>query len=418
MQQMERFLTEIVAKIHARAVAKHLGTKKGLIYLEGIPSMEYEDSDQPVFFRQRRYFYYLTGINLPDCTVTYNIQRDQLRLWVPAARTGRDVIHNGQTPSPDDILANYDFDNVNRKGSLEGYLAHFAYRETGDIFVLHEAQQPKLPNRLNETTVWSYIDHFDTSRLQPAMDASRSIKSDHEVKLLRKANDITAEAHINVLRSIKNLDHEAEVEAVFTGTCIAARAKNQAYSVIAAAGENASTLHYIANDSPLAGRQLMCLDAGCEYDCYASDVTRTFPLSGKWTPEAKATYEIVEKMQEECIKMVKPKRDFREVHMHAVKVATLGLMELGLLHNGTFEELYAIGAAIAFFPHGLGHHLGLEVHDVGDGGALLYGFSEKPKDWMAAFHEMRSKTPQTSAGTSILETNMVLTVEPGMYVHC
>ena len=113
------------AKLHARSVAKWLGTKKGLIYLEGLPSIEYEDSDQPVYFRQRRYFYYLTGINFPDCTVTYNIQRDQLRLWIPPERTGRDVIYNGSTPTPEEIHAKYDFDHVNRCGSLEGYLAHF-----------------------------------------------------------------------------------------------------------------------------------------------------------------------------------------------------------------------------------------------------------------------------------------------------
>ena len=337
-------------------MAKRLGTKNGLIYLIGRPSKEYEDSDQPVFFRQHRYFYYLTGIDFPDCTVTYNIQRDQLRLWIPPERTGRDVIYNGFTPSPDEIYAKYDFDHVNRRGSLDGYLAHFAYRETGDIFVLHENQKPKLPERLDNITVWSYIDHFDTSRLQPAMDASRTIKSAYELKLIRKANDITAQAHINVLRGIKYFENEAEVEAVFTATCIASQAKQQAYGIIAAGGVNASTLHYIANNEPLKRRQLLCLDAGCEYNCYASDVTRTFPISGKYSQEATAIYDIVAKMQDDCIKMVKPKANYRDIHMHAHKVATLGLMELGLLHNGTFEELSAIGASVAFFPHGVGSH--------------------------------------------------------------
>ena len=319
----------------------------------GRPSKEYEDSDQPVLFRQRRYFYYLTGIDLPDCTVTYNIQRDQLRLWIPPERTGRDVIYNGFTPSPEEIYTRYDFDHVHRRGSLDGYLAHFAYRETGDIFVLHEEQKPKLPERLDGITVWSYIEHFDTSRLQPAMDASRAIKSVYELKLIRWANEITAQAHINVLRGIKYLENEAEVEAVFQGTCIAAQAKQQSYGVIAAAGVNASTLHYIANNEPLKDRQLLCLDAGCEWKCYASDVTRTFPISGKYTPEAKAIYDIVAQMQEECIEMVKPKANYRDIHMHAHKVATRGLMDLGILQNGTFEELYAAGASVMFLPHGV-----------------------------------------------------------------
>ncbi|KAG0646884.1 Aminoacylproline aminopeptidase [Hyphodiscus hymeniophilus] len=400
------------AKLHARSVAKRLGTKAGLIYLVGLPSKLYEDSDMPVIFRQRRYFYYLTGIDLPDCTVTYNIQRDQLRLWIPAERTGRDVIYNGFTPSPDDIYAKYDFDHVGRHGSLDGYIAHFAHRESGDIFVLHEDQKPKLPERSNGANVWSYIDHFDTSRLQPAMDASRAIKSAYEIKLIRKASEISAQAHTNVLLSIKYLENESEVEAVFQATSIAARAKHQAYGVIAAAGENASTLHYMANNEPLKGRQLLCLDAGCEWKCYASDVTRTFPISGKHTTESKAIYDLVAKMQEECIKMVKPNANYRDIHLHAHKVAIRGLMELGLL-NGSFEELYAAGASVMFLPHGLGHYMGLEVHDVGAVGNLLYAFQDEHKDWMSAYHEIRSQ-PSTSA-SSILAPNMVITVEPGIY---
>lgn len=338
--------------MHARSVAKRLGAKNGLIYLVGCPSKLYEDSDQPVIFRQRRYFYYLTGIDFADCTVTYNIKHDQLRLWIPAERTGRDVIYNGSTPTPEEILSKYDFDHVHRQGSLDGYLAHFAYRENGDIFVLHESQKPKLPETMANISVWSYIDHFDTFRLQPAMDASRAIKSAYEIKMIRKAAAITAQAHINVLRGIKHFKNEAEVEALFTATCIAAKAKQQSYGIIAGSGENASTLHYIANNEPLEGRQLLCLDAGCEWQCYASDVTRTFPISGSYKPEGKAIYDIVQKMQEECIEMVKPGVNYRDIHMHAHKVATLGLMDLGIL-QGTFEDLTAAGVSVAFFPHGV-----------------------------------------------------------------
>jgi Xaa-Pro dipeptidase len=209
--------------------------------------------------------------------------------------------------------------------------------------------------------------------LKEAMNAARVVKSPYEIKMLRKANEISAQAHINVLRSLKHLTNEAEIEAVFTATCIAKQAKQQAYGVIAGAGENASTLHYVANNAPLDGRQLVCLDAGCEWDCYASDgtypenghdrpgcaaantrvVTRTFPISGEFTPEAKKIYDLVAKMQEECISMVKPGADFIKINQHAVKVATEGLLDLGLLVNGTLGEVYESHAAIAFFPHGV-----------------------------------------------------------------
>jgi Xaa-Pro dipeptidase len=109
------------------------------------------------------------------------------------------------------------------------------------------------------------------------MNAARVIKGPYEIKMLRKANDISAQAHFNVLRSIKNLKNEAEIEAIFTATCIAKQAKQQAYGVIAGSGENASTLHYGANNESLKGRQLVCLDAGCEWECYASDGMYSLP---------------------------------------------------------------------------------------------------------------------------------------------
>jgi len=171
--------------------------------------------------------------------------------------------------------------------------------------------------------------------------------------MIRKANEITAQAHINVLRSIKQLTNEAEIEAIFAATCTAKLAKQQSYGIIAGSGSNASVLHYVSNNEPLTGRQLVCLDAGCEWELYASDVTRTFPISGKFTPEAKAIYDVVEKMQEECIELVKPGVDYREIQLHAEKVAIAGLLKLGLLHRGTVDEIYKSGAHAAFFPHGV-----------------------------------------------------------------
>jgi Xaa-Pro dipeptidase len=156
------------------------------------------------------------------------------------------------------------------------------------------------------------------------------------------------------LKGIRYLENEAEIEAIFEATCISKQAKQQSYGIIAGSGPNASVLHYVANNEPLKGRQLVCLDAGCEWKCYASDVTRTFPISGQFTPEAKAIYDIVTKMQEECIAMVKPGVDFGSILTHSEKVGVEGLKNLGLLQNGTSEELYLSGAWAAFFPHGLG----------------------------------------------------------------
>ncbi|CAD6442985.1 503275a9-89f5-4c3a-ad10-c651b43dddf4 [Sclerotinia trifoliorum] len=411
------------AKLHARQVKKYLGLQEGLIYLPGLPSFNYEDSDMQPAFRQRRYFYYLTGVNFPDCIVTYSIHRDQLWLWVPPPNSGRSVIYNGSRPTAKEIMAKYDFDHVETLPHLDSYLTWYAHTEPGKIHLLHDYQRPNNVElqitRKNGCRSVISESPFDSTKLEEAMNTARAIKSPYELKMIRKASAITAQGHINVLRGLRSLSDEAEIEAIFTATCIARQAKTQAYGVIAGSGENASTLHYMANNEPLKGRQLLCLDAGCEWDCYASDVTRTVPISGEYTEEAQAIYDLVAKMQDECIEMLKPGANYRDVHMHAHKVALRGLMELGLIEGGTFNELYMAGVSVAFFPHGLGHYVGLEVHDVGPGGMIitnrLFGFNKKPADWTDAYFQILSDSGFNSGGGAILSKDMVVTVEPGIY---
>lgn len=346
----------IVAKLHARGVAKRLGVQSGLIYIPGLPSLEYEDSDQPVAFRQRRYFYYMSGLDISGCALTYDIGNDRLSAFIPPANYGSNVIFNGLNPTCKEIKTEYEFDDVQRITNLAYCLALFIKNDlASNIYVLHEYDVPQsLLQRMALTTGKDEKPKFDYLLLKPAMNAARVIKSPYELKMIRKASAITAQAHVNVLRAIKTLKNETEVEAIFAATCISEKAKQQAYGIIAAAGSNASTLHYVANNTPLSGRQVLCLDAGCEWKLYASDVTRTFPVSGKWTEEAKEIYDLVAKMQEECIAMVKPGADFRDIQIHAERVAVDGLMKLGLLRGGTLEELCAARASVAFFPHGLG----------------------------------------------------------------
>ena len=309
-------------------------------------------------FRQGRYFYYLTGVDLPNCAVTYDVGNDELVLFIPPPNTGKSVIYNGSTPTSKEMMAKYDFHAVKYIADLPAYLNYFAHREKGFIYVLHPhhifraAISPNytFPDGTQSTL---QISPWETTKLKPAMNASRVIKSPYEVQMIRKANVISGKAHINVLRQIRYLKNEANVEAIFTATCIAQHAKRQAYGVIAGAGENASTLHYIANNDPLSGRQLLCLDAACEWNCYAADVTRTFPISGQYTSEAKAIYDIVAEMQEEAIEMCKPGANYIDIHLHTHSIAIRGLMKLGLLQNGSEEEIFKSGVSVAFFPHGV-----------------------------------------------------------------
>ena len=302
-----------LAKQHARSVAKQLGVETGLIYLIGQPERTYEDSDLSVIFRQRRYFYYLSGINYPGCILTYHIEGDLLWLFIPPPRSMRSVIFYGQVPSTKHFMEISDIDDVLRTTDIAQYIDFYAKHDKGQIYALHESQ---VPRTLDHNSSWWTVEptlssRFDVHQLQSAMNRARAIKSEYEVKMIRKANQISAQAHVNVLQNIHRFKNEAEIEAIFTATCIAHQAKNQAYGVIAGSGSNAGTLHYEANQDPLAGRQVVCLDAGCEWKDYASDVTRTFPISGEWSTEAKAIHDIVHRMQQACIDMVKSGTDYR-----------------------------------------------------------------------------------------------------------
>jgi Xaa-Pro dipeptidase len=271
------------------------------------------------------------------------------------------VFWNGRGSTLAEALVKYDVDEVYYSDEVSDYIKDWYHRSrnTGSLYVLHQTQSAKSPNRSRNGSI-------DATSLQPAMNLARMIKDEHEIKLIRKANDISSKAHRLILANIRKFKNEAQVEGLFLDVCVSHHAKHQAYDPIAASGPNAGTLHYDANNEDFEDRQLMCLDAGCEYELYASDITRTFPLASKWpTKEAENIYKLVERMQESCIERLAPGVRYLDLHVLAHQIAIDGLLALGILHNGTKEEIYKAGTSRAFFPHGLGHHVGLEVHDVG-----------------------------------------------------
>ena len=306
--------------------------------------------------------------NEPDCHLTYDIQHDKLALFIPRINPDR-VFWNGRGSTPAEALDKYDIDEVYFTDHLQAWIQDWSLQYQGRLYILHDYQSPGVP----------FFGKIDSSSLQLAANVARLIKDDHEVKLIRKANDISSEAHKQVLANITKFKNEAQVEGLFLDVCIANQAKQQAYDPIAASGPNAGTLHYDANNEDFDDRQLMCLDAGCEYELYASDITRTFPLSGSWPSlEAESIYLLVQRMQETCIKRLAPGVRYLDLHILAHHIAIDGLLRLGIFHNGTIEEIYKAGTSKAFFPHGLGHHVGLEVHDVGQK-ELMSFYERDPK---------------------------------------
>lgn len=394
-----------------------MGATKGLIYLVGQQTVNWEDSDQERVLRQRRYFYYLSGVDEADCYVTYEIQTDRLAVYIPNFDLHR-AIWNGPTVTKDEARARYDVDEVFYFASLRGNLMRWVGEHnspSSPVYVLHDSQKPSLPSPFGDQL------KYDAEQLQHAMDAARGVKDDYEIQLIRQANFISGDAHRKVLENIRHMTNEAEIEGLFLDVCVSHDAKNQAYSIIAGSGENAAVLHYIRNNEPLTGRQLMCLDAGAEWNCYASDVTRTFPLTGRWpSSHARDIYRLVEQMQEECISRIKPGVRFLDLHVLAHHIAIEGLQRLGILRNGTAEELRESGASKVFFPHGLGHHVGLEVHDVS--GRQLTALAQdqaQDQDQTSVYESvlaspMPSRSPCTLSAP-VLEEGMVVTVEPGIY---
>jgi Xaa-Pro aminopeptidase len=217
----------------------------------------------------------------------------------------------------------------------------------------------------------------------------RLYKSTAEAQRMRHAAKITAAAHVRLMQTCRPGMHEYELEAEFIHECATRGARFQAYPPIVGGGGNACVLHYVDNRDELRDGDLVLVDAGCEYGYYASDITRTFPVSGRFNPAQRALYELVLAAQEAAIAKVKPGNHWNDPHDTAVRVITKGLVDLGLL-KGTVARLIKDQAYAKFYMHRTGHWLGMDVHDVGD--------YKVDGTWRE------------------LEPGMTLTVEPGIYI--
>jgi len=217
----------------------------------------------------------------------------------------------------------------------------------------------------------------------------RLYKSRSEIKVMRDAARISARAHKRVMTACRPAMKEWQLEAVMANACAEAGAREQAYSPIVGGGGNSCVLHYIDNRDELNDGDILLIDAGCELDCYASDITRTFPVNGRYSGPQRALYELVLKAQEAAIDKVRPRSHWNDPHMAALRVITKGLVELGIL-RGRVPELIRKESYKRFYMHRTGHWLGMDVHDVGD-------------------YKVDGTWRQ-------LEPGMALTIEPGLYI--
>ncbi|MEE4329453.1 MAG: aminopeptidase P N-terminal domain-containing protein, partial [Wenzhouxiangella sp.] len=224
--------------------------------------------------------------------------------------------------------------------------------------------------------------------LEPLLHEQRLIKSHDEIRCMRRAAKISARAQFRAMQVCR----PGRTEAELTAELLHEYQRNgcpPAYMPIVAGGANALILHYIANDQPLPDDGLVLIDAGCESDGYAADISRTFPVSGRFSAAQRDVYDIVLAAQAAAIDQVRPGRPFQAYHEAAVEVLTRGLIDLGLL-EGTVEDNIEQASYRRFYMHKTGHWLGLDVHDVGD--------------------------YRIEGESRVLEKNMVVTVEPGLYI--
>jgi Xaa-Pro aminopeptidase len=255
--------------------------------------------------------------------------------------------------------------------------------------------------------------------LTPVLAEMRLVKDAGEVATMRRAAMISAGAHVRAMRfCASRLRHdpaagipEYEIEAELLHEFRRQGADGPAYGSIVAAGGNACVLHYTPGRTELKAGELCLIDAGCELDGYASDVTRTFPADGRFTPAQRELYEIVAASQRAAIDATRPGARHRDAHAAAVRVLAQGMLDVGLLDRGKVGDLDAVietAAYRAFYMHGTGHWIGRDVHDVGDYSSAGEAPVEQP-DWQGG---KVVKKPSRK-----LEPGMVVTIEPGIYVR-
>lgn len=382
-----------------------------LVFLKGGAAETRFDSDHEPLFRQESYFLWLTGVVDPDCAVA--ISKSGCTLFIPRLPPSYATIM-GHIKTPDEWKELFQVDQVLYTDTTETFLLE-------QLETLSNGQQAKVllmdgensdsgnryePPKFSDERLQSLV---DSSTLFPIMAECRVIKSPAELDLLRHVSEVTSFAHVYVMRNIRPEMFEYQCESLFRHYCYYNYGcRLVAYTPICGCGPDGAVLHYGHTGEPNA-RQIaaedMCLyDMGAEYFGYGSDVTCSFPASGTFTEKQKGIWEGVVQAQISVYNMFKPGVSFVDCHKAAEKTILEHLAGVGIVKPGdtSFDELVEKRLGAVFMPHGLGHFIGIDTHDVG---GYLPG------------HPTRIQQPglKSLRTARILAANMVMTVEPGCY---
>jgi len=342
--------------------------KNSVLLIPGA-NTQYRNADSAYAFRQDSNFYYLSGFCEPDSLMAIINNDDGINsiIFVPPKDKLKEI-WDGHRAGPIGAVKEFLFDKAYDNSEIDNMMPEILF---GCDQVLYPIGKKNGFDQkvIDWTTEASSKDRH--SKSINILDASstignaRLIKDDHEISLIKKACDISAEAHIEAMKNVKNAESEQSIESLYVYEFSKRGGRFPAYTPIVAGGENACVLHYIENNKKLNKNELLLVDAGCEYEMYASDITRTYPISGKFSKEQLEIYKIVLDAMNAAIDKVKEGNNIMEPQEISEKIITNGLVELGLLH-GDPEELHKKGAFKDFYMHKIGHWLGLDVHDAGD----------------------------------------------------
>jgi len=361
------------------------------------------DSDYP--YRHDSYFYYLTGFTEPEATLVLVAARGDVpscAILFCRQKNAEREIWDGFRHGPEAARTTFGFDAAFAIEDLDAEMgrllanAPVLYYSLGRSTPLDGQVKLWLSNVRAQSRSGITAPAM-AADLLPLLDEMRLLKDEGEIAIMQRAALISGNAHARAMRATRPGMREYEIEAELLHEFRRNGAQAPAYNSIVAAGANACVLHYSANNALCKDGDLILIDAGCELDGYASDITRTYPVNGRFSEPQKRLYELVLAAQEAALKAVQPGARYSNIHDAAVQVLAQGMLDLGLLdkNSGGVDEVIKDKSYLQFYMHGTGHWLGMDVHDVG-----LYrdtGTAGKP--------------------SRPLQAGMVLTVEPGIYVR-
>jgi Xaa-Pro aminopeptidase len=346
-------------------------------------------------YRFDSYFYYLTGFAEPEATLVIVAGDTPKSVLFCREKNVDREIWDGFRYGPEAARERFGFDAAHPIEALDEALPALLENQDALLYPLgaDDAWDSRAMKWLNAVRAKSRAGVAAPERIQDVralIDDMRLVKDEHELGIMRRAAGITAAAHRRAMQTTRPGRNEFEVEAELLYEFKRSGAQFPAYSSIVAGGANACVLHYVFNDAPLRDGDLLLIDAGAELDGYAGDVTRTFPVNGRFSGPQRAVYDVVLAAQRAAMEKVRAGAGWNEPHEAAVRVLAQGMLDLKLL-AGSLDEVLERETYRRFYMHRTGHWLGLDVHDAGE--------YKRGGNWRA------------------LEPGMTLTVEPGMYIR-